>query len=152
MNIILQLIIIILLVTGGFLFIEIISLLMHKFLQHGILWVLHEDHHRASKGKLEKNDLFTLFFTVVTILLLIFGFLNGFDFKFWFGLGIFLYGMGFFLYHDIVFHKRIKIKYRPKMKYIKRVINAHRMHHQKSTPNKGINFGFFIINKKYDNL
>jgi len=150
MNIFYQILIPILSIIAGFLFMEIISLLMHKYLQHGVLWFLHEDHHRASKGRFEKNDIFTFFFSIVTIVLLITGFLDGFDFKFWFGIGIFTYGLGFFLYHDMVFHKRIKIKYRPKMKYIKRVINAHRIHHQKSTSNSGVSFGFFIVGKNYD--
>jgi len=150
MNIFFQIIFFVLLIFAGFFFMELISLIMHKFLQHGILWFLHEDHHRASKGKIEKNDVFTFFFTIVTFLLLVFGFIGGFDFRFWFGLGIFIYGMGFFLYHDMVFHRRIKIKYRPKMKYIKRIINAHRTHHQKSTSNSGVSFGFFIVGKKYD--
>jgi beta-carotene 3-hydroxylase len=129
---------------------EGISWLMHKYLQHGVLWILHKDHHEYSKGKLEKNDVFTFFFTLLTMGLLIFGFLDGFDYKFWFGLGIFLYGMGFFLYHDMVFHKRIKIKYKPKNKYLKRIIHAHKMHHQKSTSNSGVSFGFFFLGTQYD--
>jgi beta-carotene 3-hydroxylase len=137
-------------VVIGFFFMEFISYLMHKYLQHGPLWRLHKDHHKYTKGKLEKNDVFTFFFTVLTMVLLIFGFLDGFDGKFWFGLGIFIYGMGFFLYHDIVFHRRLKIRYKPKSRYIKRVITAHRMHHQKSTATSGISFGFFIVGKKYD--
>ncbi len=144
------LILYILLIVIGFLFMEFISYLMHKYLQHGVLWNLHEDHHRYTKTRFEKNDIFTLFFTMVTIFLLITGFLNGYDYRFWFGLGIFSYGMGFFLYHDMVFHRRIKIKYKPTNRYIKRVINAHRMHHQRSTATSGINFGFFLASKKYD--
>ena len=140
----------ILLIFAAFIFMEFISLIMHKFLQHGILWFLHEDHHRYTKGRIEKNDVFTLFFTILTILLLVLGFLNRFDWKFWFGLGIFVYGMGFFLYHDMVFHRRIKTKYKPKSKYLKRVINAHRMHHQKSDATSGVSFGFFIVGKKYE--
>ncbi len=147
---ILQLLLYLFLVFLGFFFMEGISFLMHKYLQHGVLWMLHEDHHRYTKGRVEKNDVFTLFFTILTMLLLVFGFLDGFDYKFWFGLGIFVYGMGFFLYHDMVFHRRIKIKYKPKARYIKRVINAHRTHHQKSTATSGVSFGFFLVGKKYD--
>jgi len=150
MNIIFQIFLYIIFILVGFFLMEIISLLMHKYLQHGPLWFLHEDHHRYTKGKYEKNDVFSLFFTTITLLLLIFGVLDNFDFKFWIGCGIFIYGMGFFLYHDMVFHRRIKIKYKPKMKYLKRVINAHKTHHQKSTATDGISFGFFIVGKKYN--
>jgi len=140
----------VLLICGGFFFIEILSYFMHKYLQHGVLWFLHKDHHIYKKGRFQKNDVFTIFFSTITILLLAFGFLHRFDYKFWFGLGIFLYGMGFFLYHDMVVHRRIKIKYKPKSKYLKRVVHSHRMHHQKSTATDGISFGFFIVGKKYD--
>ena len=145
-----QIITYILLIPAGFFFMEILSYFMHKYLQHGILWFIHQDHHKYTKGKFQKNDTFTLFFSTLTILLFVFGFLNGFDYRFWFGLGIFIYGMGFFLYHDMVVHRRIPIKYKPKSKYLKRVIHAHRMHHQKSTATDGVSFGFFIASKKYD--
>ncbi len=134
----------------GFFFMEFVAFMMHKYLQHGILWFLHGDHHRYTKGHFQKNDTFTIFYSVVTMLLLVFGFLGGFDYRFWFGLGIFFYGMGFFVYHDMVFHRRIKTRYRPKNKYLLRIINAHRMHHQKSTATDGISFGFFIVGKQYD--
>ena len=146
----LQIIALILMIPIGFLFMEILSFFMHKYLQHGVLWCIHQDHHKYTKGRFQKNDVFTFFFSLITILLLGFGFFDGFDFKFWFGLGIFSYGMGFFIYHDMVVHRRIKTKYKPKLKYLKRVVYAHRMHHQKSTATDGVSFGFFIAGKKYD--
>ena len=150
MDITLQSILYVLFAPVGFLFMEALSYFMHKYLQHGPLWFIHKDHHKYTKGRFQKNDIFTVFFTSITIALLLTGFLDGFDFKFWFGIGIFIYGMGFFLYHDMVVHRRIKIKYKPKSKYLKRIVNAHRMHHQKSTEKDGVSFGFFIAGKKYD--
>lgn len=135
---------------GGFFFMEFVAFLMHKYLQHGRLWFLHQDHHRHTKSRFQKNDLFTIFYSIVTMLLLVFGFFGGFDYRFWIGLGIFFYGMGFFVYHDMVFHRRIKTRYRPKNNYLLRIINAHRTHHQKSTATEGVNFGFFIVGKQYE--
>jgi beta-carotene 3-hydroxylase len=63
------------------------------------------------------------------------------------GIGIMFYGIGYFLVHDIFFHKRIKIKYRPKSAYMKRVLDAHALHHQKSTAHTGVNFGFLYASR-----
>jgi beta-carotene 3-hydroxylase len=64
-------------------------------------------------------------------------------------MGVMFYGLGYFLVHDTFFYKRIKIKFRPKSKYIKRILNAHAIHHQQSTAHKGICFGFLYASKKY---
>ena len=130
-------------------FMEGVAWFLHKYVMHGFGWYLHEDHHRFSKGRFEKNDVFGLFFSLLSFILILTGFLGGFDLRFPIGIGVACYGIGYFLVHDIFFHKRIKIKYRPKSKYMKRVLNAHRVHHQKSTAHKGICFGFLFASKKY---
>ena len=122
---------------------------LHKYIMHGIGWFLHEDHHRSSKGKFEKNDIFGLFFSILSFILILTGFLDGFDVKFAIGIGVMLYGLGYFLVHDIFFHKRIKIKLRPKSNYVKRVLHSHSIHHQKSTVHSGVCFGFLYASKKY---
>jgi beta-carotene 3-hydroxylase len=132
-----------------FLFMEFVAWFLHKYVMHGIGWYLHEDHHRYSKRKIEKNDIFGLFFSIISFLFIFTGFLDGYDIKFAFGIGIMIYGLGYFLVHDIFFHHRIKIKYRPKSKYVKRVLNAHAVHHQKSKAHEGICFGFLYASKKY---
>ena len=38
--------------------------LAHRYLMHGLLWFLHEDHHVKTPGALEKNDTFFLIFAV----------------------------------------------------------------------------------------
>jgi len=133
-----------------FLFMEFVAWFLHKYVMHGFGWYLHEDHHRYHKGRLEKNDVFGLFFAIISFLLILTGFLSGFDIKFPMGLGVMSYGLGYFLVHDTFFHKRIKIKFRPKSKYIKRILNAHTVHHQKSKAHEGICFGFLYASKKYE--
>jgi beta-carotene 3-hydroxylase len=132
-----------------FLFMEGVAWFLHKYVMHGFGWFLHEDHHRYTKGKFEKNDVFGLIFSVVSFLMIFTGWLSGFDIKFFIGIGIMCYGLGYFLVHDIFFHRRFKIKYRPQSNYMKRVLNAHSIHHQKSTPHKGICFGFLYASKQY---
>ena len=132
-----------------FLFMEFVAWFLHKYLMHGFGWYFHEDHHRYHKGIFEKNDVFGLFFAIVSFLLILTGFFGGFDIRFPIGSGVAFYGLGYFLVHDIFFHKRIKLKYRPKSNYMKRVLNAHTVHHQKSKPHEGICFGFLYASKKY---
>jgi beta-carotene 3-hydroxylase len=129
---------------------ELVAWFLHKFVMHGFGWYLHEDHHRYTKGRFEKNDTFGLFFTILSFLLILTGFFGGFDIRLPLGIGVAFYGFGYFLVHDTFFHKRIKIKYRPKSKYMKRVLNAHSFHHQKSKPHEGICFGFLYASKKYN--
>jgi len=138
------------LVIVFFLFMEFVAWFLHKYLMHGFGWYLHEDHHRYTKGKLEKNDIFGVFFATISFLLILTGTLANFDIRVPIGIGIMLYGIGYFLVHDTFFHKRIKIKYRPKSKYMKRVLNAHSVHHQKSKVHEGVCFGFLYASKKYE--
>jgi len=140
----------ILIVFITFLFMEFVAWFLHKFVMHGFGWYLHEDHHRYTKGRFEKNDVFGLFFAVLSFLLILTGILNGFDIRFPIGIGVTTYGFGYFLVHDTFFHKRIKLKYRPKSRYVKRILNAHKIHHQKSKPHEGVCFGFLYASKKYD--
>ena len=133
-----------------FLFMEFVAWFLHKYVMHGFGWYLHEDHHRYTKGRLEKNDVFGLIFAIMSFLLILTGFLGNFDIRFPIGIGVMLYGLGYFLVHDTFFHKRIKLKYRPKSKYLKRVLHAHTVHHQKSKAHEGICFGFLYASKKYD--
>ena len=133
-----------------FLFMEGVAWFLHKYIMHGIGWILHEDHHRSSKGSFEKNDIFGLFFSILSFLLIFTGYLDGYDYKFALGIGVMMYGLGYFLVHDIFFHKRFKLKYKPKSKYVKRILHAHAVHHQKSKPHSGVCFGFLYASKKYE--
>jgi beta-carotene 3-hydroxylase len=110
---------------------------------------LHEDHHRYTKGRFEKNDVFSIFFSGISFVLILSGWLSGYDIKFFIGIGVMMYGIGYFLFHDILYHRRIKIRFRPKSTYYKRIVNAHTIHHQKSKAHEGLCFGFLYANKKY---
>lgn len=132
-----------------FVLMEGVAWLLHKYVMHGIGWYLHEDHHRPRKGRLEKNDVFGLFFAAASFLFILTGALSGFDIKIAIGIGIMLYGIGYFMVHDLFFHRRIKIRYRPKNRYIRRILNAHAEHHRVSTSDSGVCFGFLYADKKY---
>jgi len=124
---------------------------LHKYGMHGFLWVLHEDHHRGHRGWLEKNDSFAAFFSVLAIALFIRGVQGGINTFFSVAIGVTLYGIGYVLFHDITFHRRIRrIRVPRKGRYLKRIIRAHAAHHQKSTRYQGVSFGFLWAPRRYD--
>ena len=142
----------VLILIASFWFMEFVAWFMHKYVMHGFGWYLHEDHHRYTKGRFEKNDVFGLIFSMVSFLLILTGSLNDYDFRIAIGIGVMLYGLGYFLVHDIFFHKRIKLKHKPQSDYMKRVLKSHAIHHQKSTPHTGVSFGFLYASKKYTKM
>lgn len=107
-----------------FAFMELTAWVMHKYVMHGFLWMLHEDHHRYHERWLEKNDAFTLLFSLIAIILLYWGTHYGVPFVIGAGMGVTLYGICYFLFHDIMFHRRIKFfKLKPGTRYLKRIVS-----------------------------
>ncbi|MEO5646949.1 MAG: beta-carotene hydroxylase, partial [Chitinophagaceae bacterium] len=62
----------ILIMLSTFLTMEGITWLTHKYVMHGFLWYLHEDHHKPGKGFFEKNDAFFLIFSIPSWLSIMF--------------------------------------------------------------------------------
>ncbi|MEJ2025492.1 MAG: beta-carotene hydroxylase, partial [Deltaproteobacteria bacterium] len=88
------------LVLGAFVGMEAVAWFTHKYVMHGLLWTLHRDHHQPHQGWFERNDFFFLLFGVPGFILMMTGMNSDFDFKFYLGMGIALYGLAYFLVHD----------------------------------------------------
>ncbi len=57
-----------------FFFMEFVAWFTHKYIMHGFLWVLHEDHHKKDHSSFfEKNDAFFLIFAGPSMLLMYLG-------------------------------------------------------------------------------
>jgi beta-carotene 3-hydroxylase len=128
---------------------EGVAWLTHKYVMHKWLWVLHEDHHKKQPGFFEKNDAFFLIFAIPSILLFLFGTM---DQKYWMvciGLGILLYGMAYFIVHDIIIHQRFKLFSRSDNTYVRVVRWAHKMHHKHLDKEHGESFGMLLVAAKY---
>lgn len=144
----------IVLVVSTFFFMEFVAWFTHKYIMHGFLWVLHRDHHVQPKGFFQRNDTFFLIFAVPSWLFIMFGMMNGFDFRIWIGFGIMLYGIAYFLFHEVLIHQRLK-KLRKFLfrnlenPYLKSVLKAHHVHHKYLDKNPGESYGMLIIPKKY---
>lgn len=140
-----------LLVVGTFFFMEGVAWFTHKYIMHGVLWVWHRSHHTAHDHTLERNDLFALVFSLPSIAFIVIGFeMPAIGWLKFVGFGILAYGIFYFIFHDIIVHRRIKIKYKADHPYMKRIMNAHYVHHKKHTKEDGEAFGFLYAPKKYD--
>lgn len=132
-------------------FMEGVAWFTHKYVMHGFLWVLHEDHHRPAHRGWQKNDLFAVFFSLISMALIITSVLRGWLPLVAAGLGMALYGVGYVLFHDVMFHRRIPaIRIRARTPYLQRIVRAHSAHHKVSDRTKGIAFGFLYAGKEYD--
>ena len=121
----------------------------HKFVMHGFLWYLHEDHHKKGAGFFEKNDAFFLIFAIPSWLCIMLGSMQQAWWVVSVGAGIAMYGAAYFLVHEIIIHQRFKIFSRSKNRYIKTIRWAHKMHHKYLEKNEGESFGMLIVAKKY---
>jgi beta-carotene 3-hydroxylase len=141
----------VLIAIGTFLLWEFIAWFTHKYIMHGFLWRWHKSHHTVHHDKLEKNDLFALIFSTPCIALLYYATIINYNpYLIAVGIGIFSYGMFYFIFHDVIVHQRIKWRPAKKSRYLRRIMNAHFIHHSKHTKDGCEAFGFLIASKKYD--
>ncbi|MES2617581.1 MAG: sterol desaturase family protein [Bacteroidota bacterium] len=146
-----QLIIAILSVLSGFLLMEGVAWFSHKYIMHGIMWRWHKSHHEPRKGKFEKNDLFGLVFAAISAGFIIVGSMHGITWEFYFGIGIFLYGIAYFLVHDIFVHQRFALFRNTQSRYFQAMRFAHKIHHKVTSKDGAEAFGFLFVSKKYRN-
>ncbi|PKP51844.1 MAG: carotene hydroxylase [Bacteroidetes bacterium HGW-Bacteroidetes-1] len=136
----------ILLVMAAFLSMEFVAWFSHKYVMHGFLWILHKDHHIRDGRKFEWNDVFAVIFALPSFLFIYTGIYAGFDWKFYIGAGIALYGLSYFVFHDVLVHARLPMLQKLSNKYLRATITAHMDHHK---PNAYYNYGFLIAPGKY---
>ena len=129
---------------------EFMAWFTQKYVMHGFLWSLHKDHHKKDHDSwFERNDAFFIFYAVVSIGCFL---LWKYDI-FWAGLpigiGIFAYGLSYFLVHDIFIHQRFKLFRNANNWYAKGVRRAHKMHHKHINKEDGECFGMLFVPFKY---
>ena len=137
-------------VIGTFIFMEFNAWFMHKYIMHGFLWTLHKDHHKKDhKSWLERNDAFFLFYAVLSISSFFLWETGTLSIGLPIGIGIFLYGLTYFLVHDIFIHQRFKFFKKINNRYAKALRRAHKIHHKNIYKEKGECFGMLWVPLKY---
>jgi beta-carotene 3-hydroxylase len=120
-----------LIIITTFFCMEAVAWLTHKYVMHGLLWKLHEDHHvKNPESHIERNDSFFLIFALPSVFL--FGYWHFMDevMALYIACGIALYGLAYFLVHDVFIHQRIKIFRRTDNRYLRAIRKAHKVHHK----------------------
>ena len=118
---------------------------MHRWVMHGPGWFLHASHHRPRTGLWEANDLYFVIFALPSILLLLGGVQWGWGgWATAMGAGIAAYGAIYLGFHDIIVHQRVRNRYVARSRYMKRIVQAHRLHHAVETKDGTVSFGFLV--------
>lgn len=139
----------ILIVLITFALMEGITWLTHRYVMHGFLWNLHQDHHQKGPGFFEKNDAFFLIFAIPSWLCIMLGLQYKVYWAAAIGFGIALYGLAYFIVHEVIIHQRIKWFTRSNNTYIRSIRWAHKMHHKHLHKADGESFGMLIVAQKY---
>lgn len=140
----------ILIFLATYCFMEFMAWFTHKYIMHGFLWRLHKDHHKKDHDSwFERNDAFFIFYAVVSILFFLSWKYAGFWAGLPIGIGIFAYGLSYFMVHDIFIHQRFKLFRNANNWYAKGVRRAHKMHHKHIGKEDGECFGMLFVPFKY---
>jgi beta-carotene 3-hydroxylase len=126
---------------------EAFSWLVHKYLFHGPLWFIHKTHHRPKHSWFELNDLFSVGFAIIALVLMYKG-RQTLDYRFWIGAGISLYGIIYFVFHDGFIHNRFKA-FKTSNRYLLGIRRAHKIHHKSLTKEPAEEFGLLTASRKY---
>ncbi len=122
----------------------------HRFVMHGLLWNLHEDHHHVDHKKtFQKNDYFFLIFAIPGIFCILLGIYGGFEYLLPVGLGITAYGAAYFFVHDIFIHQRVKYLRKTESVYFRAIRKAHKVHHKHLGKEHGECYGMLWVPMKY---
>ena len=141
----------ILITLGVFVVMEGVTWVTHKYVMHGFGWFLHEDHHQPGYPHVfEKNDAFFLVFAVPSMLCIYFGLENpNITWVASIGFGILLYGLAYFLIHDVLIHQRFKWFKHTKNRYLLGLRKAHKIHHKNMGKADSECFGMLYVPLKY---
>ncbi|MEO0559981.1 MAG: sterol desaturase family protein [Bacteroidota bacterium] len=142
----------VLLACVAFAVMEIASYVLHRFLFHGLLWRIHQTHHRADgheHGPFELNDLFSVGFAALSMGLMWVGREDPIaSSAFPLGLGIAVYGLLYFVLHDLYTHRRF-LPFKTKNPAAQAVKRAHGRHHQSLSKEGQEPFGLFLFPPSY---
>ena len=119
---------------------EFCAVLAHRHIMHGPGWNWHRSHHEAHDDLLEENDLYAVVFAAFAVALMALG--HWWSPSFWVSIGLVVYGMMYFILHDGLVHQRWPFRHVPRRGYLKRLYQAHKMHHAVEGRDGSVSFGF----------
>lgn len=137
-----------LLLLGTVALMEGVAYAAHRWVMHGPGWFLHRSHHRPRSGPFEANDWYAAIFAIPSVALIYAGLDGGLGtWAIWAGAGVAVYGLIYFCFHDVIVHKRLAHGYVARSPYMKRIVQAHRLHHAVETKEGTVSFGFLVARR-----
>ena len=149
------------LMIAAFFFMELVAFTNHKYIMHGFLWRWHKDHHVNDHKKQtledeylkgwEKNDLFFLVYGVPSAVLMFIAIHTSNMPVLFISIGMTIYGVTYFVVHDLVIHHRLKtpLYYFTKSRYLRAVVRAHAAHHRGGSKKDFSNYGLLIFQFRF---
>lgn len=128
---------------------ELVARYSHEYIMHGWGWGWHRSHHVEEGSTFERNDLFAVVFALPSILLIHLGVAYE-HWVCWVGVGMTIYGFLYFVVHDGLVHNRWPFRIVPKSGYLKRLVQAHRIHHAIRTKEGCVSYGFLYARPVQD--
>jgi beta-carotene 3-hydroxylase len=119
---------------------ELAASAVHRHVMHGWGWAWHRSHHEPQSGRLERNDLYAVAFAAVSLAAFVLA--ARAPLLSWVGIGMVVYGLLYALVHDGLVHRRFPFLKAPNSGYLKRLVQAHRVHHSVRGREGAVSFGF----------
>ena len=119
---------------------ELIAWAVHRYVMHGWGWSWHRSHHEPASGLFERNDLYAVVFAGLALALFVAG--DRYPTLWWVALGMVGYGLLYAVVHDGLVHRRFAFIGPPRSGYLKRLVQAHRLHHAVHERIGAVSFGF----------
>lgn len=113
----------------------------HRYIMHGWGWGWHRSHHEPHGDALERNDLYAIVFGIVAIGLFVYG-SRIWPPLFWIAAGMTIYGLFYAFVHDGLVHQRWPFRHHPRNAYLRRLVQAHRLHHVVEGRERCVSYGF----------
>ena len=123
---------------------ELFAAWFHRVFMHGPGWRWHRSHHEPGDGLMERNDLYSVVFAGLAIGLFWIG-STFFEPLWWVAAGLCVYGVLYFFFHDGLVHQRWPFRHVPRRGYLRRVYQAHRLHHAVRGREGCVSFGFVLV-------
>lgn len=144
-----MIVVFILVFVATFFVMEFVAWATHKFVMHGFLWNLHQDHHQVTPHFFEKNDFFFLIFAIPSWLCIMLGIMYQKEISVCIGFGIAFYGLIYFLIHEVYIHRRFKWLRNLEHPYFIALRKAHKAHHKNQGKADSECFGMLIVPRKF---
>jgi beta-carotene 3-hydroxylase len=119
---------------------ELVASAVHRHVMHGWGWSWHRSHHQPASSLFERNDLYAFGFAGFGFGLFVLG--ARIPALWWVGIGTLVYGLLYLFVHDGLVHGRFPFPRSPRSTYLKRLVQAHRLHHSVRERDGAVSFGF----------